>query len=97
VTQTQLSSRTERLEARLRTALQPLELRVVDDSHLHAGHAGAASGHGHFTVQLVTERFTGLPVVRRHRLVYEAVGDMMITDIHALSIQALAPGEGSLA
>ena len=97
MTQTQPPSRVERLEARLRTALQPAELRVLDDSHLHAGHAGAASGHGHFTVQLVAERFAGLPVVRRHRLVYEAVGDMMTTDIHALSIQALAPGEGSLA
>jgi BolA family transcriptional regulator, general stress-responsive regulator len=90
------SDRAERLEARLRTALQPAEIVIVDDSHLHAGHAGAAGGHGHFTVQLVSERFRGLPVVRRHRLVYEAVGDMMVTDIHALSIQALAPGEGSL-
>jgi BolA protein len=97
MTQALTPSRADRLEARLRAALQPAELRVVDDSHLHAGHAGAASGHGHFTVQLVAERFTGLPVVRRHRLVYEAVGDMMTTDIHALSIQALAPGEGSLA
>ena len=97
MTQTQPPSRVERLEARLRTALQPAELRVVDDSHLHAGHAGAASGHGHFTVQLVAERFAGLPVGRRHRRVYEAVGDTMTTDIHALSIQALAPGEGSLA
>ena len=97
MTQTQPPSRVERLEARLRTALQPAELRVVDDSHLHAGHAGAAGGHGHLTVQVVAERFTGLSVVRRHRLVYEAVGDMMTTDIHALSIQALAPGEGSLA
>lgn len=68
-------------------------MEVIDDSHLHAGHAGAAHGHGHFTVRLVAERFTGLPVVRRHRLVYEAVGDMMQTDIHALSITALAPGE----
>ena len=97
MTQTHMPSRAERLEARLRAALQPAELRVVDDSHLHAGHAGAASGHGHLTVQRVAERCTGLPVVRRHRLVYEAVGDMMTTDIHALSIQALAPGEGSLA
>jgi len=95
VTQTHTPSRAERLEARLRTALQPAQLRIVDDSHLHAGHAGAAGGHGHFTVQLVAERFTGLSVVRRHRLVYEAVGDMMTTDIHALSIQALAPGERS--
>lgn len=87
-------TRAARLEARLRT-LQPIELEVIDDSHLHAGHAGAADGRGHFTVQLISERFSGLPVVRRHRLVYEAVGDMMITDIHALSIRALAPGEGS--
>lgn len=85
--------RAGRLQARLRAALQPTELQVIDDSHLHAGHAGAAGGHGHFTVRLVSERFSGLPVVRRHRLVYEAVGDMMQTDIHALSITALAPGE----
>ena len=90
-------TRAARLETRLRTALEPVELEVVDDSHMHAGHAGAADGRGHFTVNLVAERFAGLPVVRRHRLVYEAVGDMMTTDIHALSIRALAPGEGSLA
>jgi BolA protein len=90
-------ARVARLEARLRAALQPIELEVIDDSHLHAGHAGAADGRGHFTVNLIAERFAGLPVVRRHRLVYEAVGDMMTTDIHALSIRALAPGEGSLA
>jgi BolA protein len=90
-------ARVARLEARLRSALQPVELEVIDDSHLHAGHAGAADGRGHFTVNLVAERFAGLPVVRRHRLVYEAVGDMMATDIHALSIRALAPGEGTLA
>jgi BolA family transcriptional regulator, general stress-responsive regulator len=88
-------TRAERLEARLRASLQPSELEIVDNSHRHAGHAGAAGGHGHFTVQLVSERFTGLSVVRRHRLVYEAVGDMMQTDIHALSISALAPGEPS--
>jgi BolA protein len=86
-------TRAARLESRLRAALQPAELQVIDDSHLHSGHAGAAGGHGHFTVLLVSERFAGLPVVRRHRLVYEAVGDMMQTDIHALSITALAPGE----
>jgi len=90
-------TRAARLEARLRSALQPIELEVIDDSHLHAGHAGAADGRGHFTVNLIAERFAGLPVVRRHRLVYEAVGDMMTTDIHALSIRALAPGEGSSA
>jgi BolA protein len=92
-----VATRSERLTERLRTALRPIELEVIDDSHLHAGHAGARDGRGHFTVQLISERFAGLPVVRRHRLVYEAVGDMMVTDIHALSIRALAPGEGTLA
>jgi BolA family transcriptional regulator, general stress-responsive regulator len=88
------ATRAQRLHERLRT-LQPVELDIVDDSHLHAGHAGAADGRGHFSVHIVCERFAGLPVVRRHRLVYEAVGDMMLTDIHALSIRALAPCEGA--
>ena len=88
------ATRAGRLDERLRKALQPLELDIIDESHLHAGHAGAADGRGHFSVHVVSERFAGLPVVRRHRLVYDAVGDMMITDIHALSIRALAPGEG---
>ncbi len=88
-------TRSDRLAERLRTALQPVELEIVDDSHLHAGHAGAADGRGHFSIHVVSERFVGLPVVRRHRLVYDAVGDMMATDIHALSIRALAPGEGA--
>ena len=69
------SNRSARLEARLRDALAPIELEVLDDSHLHAGHAGAADGRGHFTVNILSERFTGVPVVRRHRIVYEAVGD----------------------
>jgi len=85
-------TRLERLTERLR-ALEPEELHVVDDSHRHAGHAGAADGRGHFTVLLVSKRFAGLSTLRRHRLVYEVVGDMMTTDVHALSIQAIAPGE----
>ena len=87
-----MSTRLERLIERLRV-LEPEHLDVVDDSHRHAGHAGAADGRGHFTVLLVSKRFTGLNTLRRHRLVYEVVGDLMTTDIHALSIQALAPGE----
>jgi BolA protein len=86
-------SRESRLKERLEAALQPRRLEVTDESHLHAGHAGAADGRGHFTVLVVAEAFSGLPTLRRHRLVYEAVGDMMQTDIHALSIQALAPDE----
>lgn len=89
------ATRSERIAERLRHALQPVELEIVDDSHLHAGHVGAADGRGHFSVRVVAERFAGLTVVRRHRLVYEAVGDLMTTDIHALSIHALAPGEAA--
>jgi BolA protein len=73
-----------------------VQLEVIDDSHRHAGHAGAADGRGHFTVLVVSKRFENLGTLKRHKLVYEAVGDMMTTDIHALSIQALAPGESAL-
>lgn len=85
-------TRLERLTRRLQ-ALEPDRLDVVDDSRHHAGHAGAADGRGHFSVLVVSKRFADLGTLRRHRLVYEAVGDLMTTDIHALSIQALAPGE----
>ena len=85
-------SRVDRLTERLQ-ALEPDHLEVIDNSHHHAGHAGAADGRGHFSVLVVSKQFTGLNTLRRHRLVYETVGDMMITDIHALSIEALAPGE----
>ncbi len=84
--------RVERLTQRLQ-ALEPTRLDVTDDSHRHAGHAGAADGRGHFSVLVVSKRFEGLRRVQRHRLVYEVVGDLMATDIHALSIHALAPGE----
>ena len=85
--------RRERLTGRLEEGLRPDQLEVIDDSHRHAGHAGAADGRGHFTVLIVSQRFAGLGTLQRHKLVYEVVGDMMTTDIHALSIQALAPGE----
>ena len=88
-------TRAARLAERLRAGLQPIDLKIVDDSHRHVGHAGAADGRGHFSVRIVSERFAGLPVVRRHRLVYEAVGDMMTTDLHALSIDALAPADNA--
>ena len=90
------ASRHDRLIERLQQGLEPVQLEVIDDSHRHAGHAGAADGRGHFTVLVVSKRFEGVGTLKRHKLVYEAVGDMMTTDIHALSIQALAPGESSL-
>lgn len=88
-------TRLERLTERLNAALAPRQLDVVDDSRHHAGHAGAADGRGHFSVLIVSDRFAGLGTLKRHRLVYDAVGDMMTTDIHALSIQAIAPGEAT--
>ncbi len=87
------SPRTEEIERRLRSAFDPAELLVKDQSHLHAGHAGAREGKGHFDVRIVSERFEGLRPVARHRLVYEALGDYMQTDIHALSVNAIAPSE----
>jgi BolA protein len=81
---------------RIRTllaALDPVEVELIDESHLHAGHAGAASGGGHFRLKIVSPRFEGLRLVMRHRLVYDSVHDMMHTEIHALAITALAPSE----
>lgn len=86
-------SRVERIRAALQAALQPEALDVVDDSHMHAGHEGARDGRGHFTVRITSPAFAGKLPLARHRAVYAALGDMMQTDIHALAIQARAPGE----
>ena len=83
-------TRVERIRSALEAAFQPAELEVVDDSHKHAGHAGARDGRGHFTVRIVSEAFAGMPPLARHRAVYAALGEMMQTDIHALSIDARA-------
>ncbi len=80
------------IERRLNEQLQASELQVRDDSALHAGHAGAREG-GHFAVTLRSPRFEGLSRVARHRLVYHALGPLGPQGIHALSIDALAPGE----
>jgi BolA protein len=81
------------LETALRQALQPKDLAVQDDSHLHAGHPGAAEG-SHFSVHVVSERFNGLSRVARHRLVYDSLHALIGRDgIHALAIDARAPGE----
>ena len=85
------AERVARIRERLQSAFAPVELDVVDESHLHAGHAGARSGLGHFRVTIVSERFRGLNPLQCHRLVYEAMGSMMTTDIHALSVRATAP------
>ncbi len=80
------------LAARLRAALAPEQLAVEDDSHLHAGHAGAREGR-HFSVRLTSARFTGLSRVARHRLVYDALGPLAGQGIHALALVTKAPGE----
>ena len=87
------ASRPERIRALFTAALQPSVLELADESALHAGHAGAASGGGHYRLKIVSARFEGLRLVMRHRLVYDSVHDMMHTEIHALAITALAPSE----
>ncbi|MDR7049000.1 BolA protein [Duganella sp. 3397] len=86
-------TRIERIRSKLEAALSPLQLTLDDDSHLHAGHAGAASGGGHYSVRIVSLQFEGQRLVTRHRLVYDSVNDMMHKEIHALAITALAPSE----
>ena len=82
----------EAIEAALREGLQPSLLEVQDDSHLHAGHAGAREGK-HFSVRITSARFAGCSRVARHRLVYDALRLLMPVGIHALAIEAYAPDE----
>jgi BolA protein len=83
----------QEIERRLADALDPTAIAVTDDSARHAGHAGAASGGGHYNLRVVSARFTGLGRVARHRLVYDALSDLMRHAIHALAIEALTPDE----
>ncbi|WP_133480191.1 BolA family protein [Cognatilysobacter segetis] len=80
----------------LMAAFDPVELEVEDESHRHAGHVGARDGRGHFRVRIRSDRFVGMPPLARHRAVYAALGPLMTTDIHALSIDAQPP-EGTAA
>ena len=86
------TERVEKIRQVLTARLAPLELQIRDDSAAHAGHAGAREG-GHFSVLVVSEQFAGRTRMQRHQLVYEAVSELMRTDIHALSIQARTPQE----
>ena len=90
-----MSGRIERIRSALLAALQPQSLEIEDDSHRHAGHAGARDGRGHFNVDIVSAAFAGKGTLARHRAVYAALGDMMETDIHALSIKARTPDEAA--
>jgi BolA family transcriptional regulator, general stress-responsive regulator len=87
------SERVDRIRSELSNALHIDAIELTDDSHLHAGHAGARDGRGHFTVRIVSRDFEGLRAVHRHQLVYRSLGTLMQTDIHALSITALTPQE----
>ena len=85
--------RVERIRSLLVDSLAPDAIEVTDDSHKHAGHAGARGGQGHFSVDIVSAAFAGKLPLARHRLVYAALSELMATDIHALQIDALTPEE----
>ena len=88
-----MNDRQQKINDALTNAFSPDELRIKDQSHLHAGHAGARDGRGHFDVFIVSDGFSGLNRVQRHRVVYAALGELMETDIHAVRITAKAPFE----
>ena len=81
------------IEKRLSEAFKPEMVSVDDESHLHAGHEGARDGRGHFRVLLVSGAFEGKRMIQRHRMIYQALGEMMQNDIHALTIDAWTPDE----
>lgn len=80
------------IRQRLTEEFAPSELEIIDDSHLHAGHASAGGG-GHFRVMLVSDAFADKSMIQRHRMIYAAMGDAMKNEIHALSIKAYTPSE----
>jgi BolA protein len=82
-----------KIRERLERVFAPLALHIEDESALHAGHEGAKSGGGHYRVRLVSQKFDGLARVTRHRLVYDALQDLMKREVHALSLVLLAPHE----
>lgn len=90
-----LSGRRDRIVAKLSAEFDPVHVEVVDESHLHAGHAGAKSGAGHFRVMIVSNRFEGVGRIERQRLVYRTLADEMGPEIHALSIKTVSPSEWS--
>ena len=81
------------IRQRLEQSLDPLELLIKDQSQLHVGHEGAKDGKGHFDITVVSQAFAGASRVKRHRMVYDALRDLLESDIHALRISAYAPSE----
>ena len=88
-----MNNRLEQIRTRLTEGFSPLQCELTDESALHAGHPGAASGGGHYRLRIVSSRFEGHNRLARHRLVYDCLHDMMQRDIHALAITALTPDE----
>jgi BolA family transcriptional regulator, general stress-responsive regulator len=86
-------ARVEKIRSQLAESLPAAAVELIDDSHRHAGHAGARDGRGHFRLRIVSAAFAGLRPLQRHQLVYRSLGELMQTDIHALSITALTPDE----
>ena len=86
------AERVAMIRERLNEVFAPESLDIIDESHKHAGHA-SAGGAGHFVVNIVADAFAGKNLIQRHRLVYDALGDAMNTEIHALSIKASTPEE----
>ncbi len=83
----------QQIETRLAEALSPELLNVIDNSQAHAGHAGVQNGGGHYHVKIVSNHFEGQSMVKRHQLIYQALGEMMKVQIHALGIEASTPSE----
>lgn len=88
------SQRIAMIREKLEASFNPSRLEIIDESHKHAGHAGARGG-GHFVVHIVAEQFAGKNPIQRHRMVYDAMGELMQTEVHALSIKAEAPAESN--
>ena len=91
-----MNDRAQRIEALLLAEFSPLKCEVEDESALHAGHAGAASGGGHYRLYLVSTHFEGVGRVGRHRLVYDCLRELMQTEIHALALTLLTPAEANV-
>ena len=88
-------NRVQAIREVLNERFQPSDLLIKDQSHLHEGHAGARDGKGHFDVTIVSSEFEGQNRIQRHRMVYDALNQLLATDIHALRIKAFAPSERS--
>jgi BolA protein len=88
-----VAGRMEQIRRLLQARLNPIALELLDESAKHAGHAGAASGAGHFRLRIVSEAFAGLPLVQRHRLVHDALAPLFGSEIHALALETKTPEE----